>query len=90
MRLAMLGYYHETNTFSVTPTPYESFVRDGILRGDEIVQQHATAQSSLTGYLDAGQEPGVEVVPLVFTTTGPSLRPRASSVVSVASKFSFS
>ena len=56
MRLAMLGYYHETNTFSVTPTTYESFVRDGILRGAEIVQQHATAQSSLTGYLDAGEE----------------------------------
>jgi len=72
MRLALLGYYHETNTFAVTPTTYDLFVRDGLLRGDEIVQQHAKAQSSLTGFLDAGEAPDVEVVPLFFTTTGPS------------------
>lgn len=72
MRLALLGYYHETNTFSVTPTTYELFVRDGLLRGEEIVRQHATAQSSLTGFLEAGAAPDVEVVPLMFTTTGPS------------------
>ncbi|HEY8598712.1 MAG TPA: M81 family metallopeptidase, partial [Thermomicrobiales bacterium] len=72
MRLALLGYYHETNTFAATPTTYDLFVRDGLLHGDEIVQQHAKAQSSLTGFLDAGQAPDVEVVPLFFTTTGPS------------------
>ena len=71
MRLALLGYYHETNTFAATPTTYDLFVRDGWLHGDEIVQQHATAKSSLTGFLDAGQGPDVEVVPLFFTTTGP-------------------
>lgn len=72
MRLALLGYYHETNTFAVTPTTYDLFLRDGILRGEAIVAQHATAASSITGFLDATQEPDVEVMPLMFTTTGPS------------------
>ena len=71
MRLALLGFYHETNTFSMTPTDYAQFERNGILRGDEIVREHAEAQSTITGYLEAGREPGVEVVPLYFTTTGP-------------------
>ena len=72
MRLALLGFYHETNTFAITPTTYELFARDCLLRGEEIARQHAEAQSSLTGFLDADKEPDVEVVPLFFTTTGPS------------------
>ena len=71
MRLALLGYYHETNTFSMTPTDYAQFERNGILRGAELVREHAEAQSTITGYLEVGKEPGVEVVPLYFTTTGP-------------------
>ncbi|HEY8292976.1 MAG TPA: M81 family metallopeptidase [Thermomicrobiales bacterium] len=71
MRLALLGYYHETNTFSATPTDYAQFARNGILHGAEIVREHREAQSTITGYLDVGEEPGVEVVPLYFTTTGP-------------------
>ncbi len=72
MRLALLGYYHETNTFAATPTTYDLYLRDGILRGDEIAQQHGTAQSSLRGFLDAGDQPDVELVPLMFANTGPS------------------
>ncbi len=69
MRLATLGYYHETNTFAPEPTPYEAFE---IIRGDEIVRQHAGAHSSLTGFLEAGQQFGCEVVPLYFANTNPS------------------
>jgi len=72
MRLALLGFYHETNTFAVTPTTYALFARDGLLRGPEIVARYADAGSSVTGFLDAGREPGVEVVPLFFTATEPS------------------
>ncbi len=72
MRLALLGFYHETNTFAVTPTTYALFARDGLLRGQEIVARYADAGSSVTGFLDAGREPGVEVVPLFFTATEPS------------------
>ena len=72
MRLALLGFYHETNTFAVTPTTYALFARDELLRGEELVARYADAGASITGFLDAGREPGVEVVPLFFTTTAPS------------------
>ncbi len=68
MRLALLGYYHETNTFSSRPTDYAAFE---IQRGDEIVRDHIDATSSLAGFLSIGKQPGVEVVPLMFANTGP-------------------
>jgi microcystin degradation protein MlrC len=71
MRLALLGYYHETNTFSATPTDYAQFEESGILRGEELAREHGEGQSSVSGYLDVGREPGVEVVPLYFANTGP-------------------
>ncbi len=71
MRLALLGYYHETNTFSRTPTTYADFAQVGILHGPEMVREHREAQSTITGYLEVGEAPDVEVVPLYFTTTGP-------------------
>ncbi len=63
MRLALLGYYHETNTFAVQPTDYTRFVRSGILRGAAIEYDHAAAQSTVAGFLDIGGTLGVDVVP---------------------------
>jgi len=71
MRLALLGYYHETNTFSATPTDYAQFEASGILHGEQLVREHGEGQSSVSGYLDAGRELGIEVVPLYFANTGP-------------------
>jgi len=71
MRLALLGYYHETNTFSATPTDYAQFEVSGILRGEELVREHGEGQSSVSGYLDVGREADIEVVPLYFANTGP-------------------
>ncbi|NBT03011.1 MAG: M81 family peptidase [Proteobacteria bacterium] len=71
IRLALVGIAHETNTFSDVPARYESFEADGILRGDEILAVHATAQTTVAGFLEVGSEPGVTVVPLLYTTTGP-------------------
>ncbi len=69
MRLALLGYFHETNTFATTPTDYSRF---GLLRGDEIVREHGEAQSTVAGFLEVGRQPGIEVVPLMFANTAPS------------------
>lgn len=54
MRLALLGCHHETNTFAPQSTVYEDFVRGGVLRGQEIVRQHAEAHSTIAGFLAAG------------------------------------
>jgi microcystin degradation protein MlrC len=71
MRLALLGFSHETNTFSRVPADYAQFERYGILRGQALVDQHKTADSMVAGYLAAGDLPGVEVVPLYYARTGP-------------------
>ncbi|HEV2123856.1 MAG TPA: M81 family metallopeptidase, partial [Chloroflexota bacterium] len=72
MRLALLGFSHETNTFATSPTDYEQFVISGILRGDEIVAKHKTAHTSVAGYLEAAERFGVHVVPLLYASTEPS------------------
>ncbi|MBU6286741.1 MAG: M81 family metallopeptidase [Chloroflexota bacterium] len=71
VRLAMVGIAHETNTYSDVPADLAAFEADGILRGSEIVAMHATASTTVAGFLEAGTAPGVEVVPLLYTSTGP-------------------
>ena len=71
VRLAMVGMAHETNTYSDVPADLGAFEADGILRGDEIVAMHATASTTVAGFLEAGTAPGVQVVPLLYTSTGP-------------------
>ena len=71
MRLATLGISHETNTFARLPASYERFLESGILRGEDIVRAYAESHATLAGFLEVGRQPGVEVVPLLFTTTNP-------------------
>jgi microcystin degradation protein MlrC len=72
MRLAALGFSHETNTFAGTRTGYDAFERTGIYRGAAVAQALAASHSTMAGYLEAGGDPDVEVVPLIFAHTEPS------------------
>jgi microcystin degradation protein MlrC len=71
MRLAALGFSHETNTFSTVPTDYALFESTGIFRGDELVRQFGGSQTTMSGFLAAGSRPGTEVVPLFFAHAHP-------------------
>jgi microcystin degradation protein MlrC len=71
LRLAALGLSHETNTFARLPATYERFAETGILRGEDIVRTFGESHATMAGYLDAGRESGVDVVPLLFTHTNP-------------------
>ena len=46
MRIAALGFHHETNTFQSVKTDYDAFAGYEFLRGDEIADQHLTAKTS--------------------------------------------
>ncbi|HLH71731.1 MAG TPA: M81 family metallopeptidase, partial [Chloroflexota bacterium] len=72
MRLAALGFSHETNTFAPTPTDLAEFEASGIARGDEIVRRHRGAHSTMAGFLEASEKLGFEIVPLIFAQTEPS------------------
>ena len=71
LRLAALGMSHETNTFARHPTDYAAFEQSGILRGEQIVHDYADSHATMAGLLDAGDCPDFEIVPLLFTFTGP-------------------
>jgi len=72
VRLALLGFSHETNTFVRQPTSYDRFVQSGILRGEEVVQRHRHAHSTIAGYLEAADRFGCTVAPLYFAATEPA------------------
>jgi microcystin degradation protein MlrC len=72
VRLAALGLVHEANTFAPSQVGLADFAADGILRGPEIVARHGDADTTMAGFLAAAAAPGVEVVPLVFSTTTPA------------------
>ena len=71
MRLAMLGFYHETNTFATNPADYAEWQKSGILRGEELLAVYGQSEFSIAGFLTVAHQPDVEVVPLYFTFTGP-------------------
>jgi microcystin degradation protein MlrC len=78
VRLAALGLMHEANTFAPSRVDLAAFENDGILRGQQIVDRHVNARTTMAGFL-AAAEPGglggpasVEVVPLLFTTVTPA------------------
>ncbi len=71
MRFAILGISHETNTFSIVPATYEEFENRIIARGQEILDQFATSEYTIAGYLQAADELGFEAIPLMYARTGP-------------------
>lgn len=66
MRLAVLGLSHEGNTFSRHGVDAR-VIEAATLRGDDIVARHAGGTSTMSGYLEAGTQLGIEVVPLIVT-----------------------
>ncbi|MFP6593500.1 MAG: M81 family metallopeptidase [Dehalococcoidia bacterium] len=72
MRIACLGMMHETNTFQTVPTTYEAFERFELLRGDEITAQHATANSTISGFFEGANRYEFDLVPLLHAFTGPT------------------
>ena len=72
MRIACLGMMHETNTFQTVPTTYEAFERFELLRGDEITAQHATANSTISGFFEGASRYEFDLVPLLHAFTGPT------------------
>ena len=71
MRIPVLGISHETNTFSSVPADYAAFEATGILRGEEIFDKFRDASYTISGYMQAAEELGVELVPLMYAVTGP-------------------
>ena len=72
MRIAALGFHHETNTFQSVKTDYESFANFEFLRGSEIADKHSTSKFTLAGYFRGAEKFEFDLVPLLFAFTGPT------------------
>mgnify|MGYP001024805315 FL=1 len=75
-RIAALGIHHETNSFSLRPTTNESFrssglQREGVQRGLRIEEMHRGAKTVFSGFFEAADRLGFELVPLLFAATDP-------------------
>ncbi|MQG87907.1 MAG: M81 family metallopeptidase [SAR202 cluster bacterium] len=72
MRIAALGFHHETNTFQSVKTDYDAFQAFEFLRGSEISEKHSNAHTSFTGYFRGSEKYEFDLNPLLFTFTGPT------------------
>lgn len=72
MRIAALGFKHETNTFQSVKTDYDAFVNFDFLRGSQIAERHSNTNSVMNGFLKSAVKYEFELVPLLLTITGPT------------------
>ncbi len=75
-RIAAFGIHHETNSFSARKTTSESFhrsglQREGVQRGARIEEMHRGAKTVFSGYFEAAERLGFELVPILFAATDP-------------------
>lgn len=72
MRLAALGFNHESNTYAPVPATLDRWIQAGLLEGDDVVDQYADSEATMGGYLELGRDDAdVEVVPLFFSRLTP-------------------
>ena len=72
MRIAVGCIGHETNTFSLVPTTIDSFKKREYFIGEEMFPVFRNTNTIMGGYMDAAEERGMELVPLLWTFAIPS------------------
>ncbi len=70
-RVALMGIYHESNTFIERTTALADFEKSHLLRGDEIVAEYRAAYHEIGGMLEIMDREGIEVLPLLFAEATP-------------------
>lgn len=72
MRLAVLGLFHEANTFSPVVADRTMFADGGVLRGEAIVNEYKGSSATIGGLLAGADKLGVDAVPLMFAFVNPT------------------
>jgi microcystin degradation protein MlrC len=72
MRVATLGFHHESNTFAPVPASLDQFLASGPDEGDGLIARYAESQATLAGFIEAAAaDADVELVPLVHFDLNP-------------------
>lgn len=70
-RVALLGIYHESNTFVTTPTVLDDFRNGKYLKGESIRKEYQLAHNEIGGMLEVLDKEGIEAIPLLFASATP-------------------
>lgn len=70
-RVALLGIYHESNTFIQIPTTLEDFRNSHMLWGEKIRSEYSEAHHEIGGMLEVMDQFQIEVVPVMFAEATP-------------------
>jgi microcystin degradation protein MlrC len=71
-RVALLGIYHETNTFIDTPTTLADFKNGYWLSGEAIRNEYAGAHHEISGVIELIDEcPDMKLVPVLYASATP-------------------
>lgn len=71
LRVAVLGFHHESNTFAPVPASLERFLAGGVTEGDALVDRYASSRATMAGFLQVMELDGVECVPLIHADLNP-------------------
>ncbi len=71
MRIAIGGFFHESNTFCRPLTTLADYERTGLYRGAKMIAPRRNTDTEVGGFLAAADELGFEVVPTVLAWAWP-------------------
>lgn len=71
MRVALMGIVHESNTFVSEMTTLDHFRKGHWHFGDDIIQEYTHAFHEVGGMIEAMQEAGIEIVPIMYAEATP-------------------
>lgn len=71
-RVALVGIYHESNTFSSIATSWKSFADGHIFRQSAIIDRYQDAHHEIGGFLKGIKGREIELVPVYFADAIPS------------------
>lgn len=70
-RVALLGIYHESNTFLAKRTTLADFTNGHLFKGVQIREEYATAYHEIGGMMEVLDQHAIEVVPVLFAEATP-------------------
>src|SRR5690606_7763807 len=71
MKVALLGIYHESNTFVDQPTSLTNFQKGHYLKGTAIRNEYLHAHHEIGGMIEVLDEQGIDIIPLLYAEATP-------------------
>ncbi len=71
LKVALLGIYHESNTFVDRPTTLDNFRNGRYLKGDDIRREYRDAHHEIGGMLEVLDQHQITVIPLFYAEATP-------------------